>query len=397
MNVKEYILNDITALTLKSSVKNAIDICKRLPITHVPIVENDKLIGCLSETDFQIIEDETSTISEYSHLIDFFYADENTAVSVLEGMQAYIGNQLTYAKGADVSLGEIKFVSEVNINTTDKSEFPQAVAVAKTADVVVMVLGEIGYQSGEGRSRTELGLPGVQQELLEAIYKVNKNIVLVLNNGRPLVIPWADAHIPAIVEAWHLGTQSGNAIAQVLYGDYNPSGKLPMTFPRNVGQVPIYYNYKNTGRPTMSEPESVFWSHYSDEKNTPLYPFGYGLSYSKFEYSNLKLSANSLSKNGEIKVSFTLKNTGKVAGKEVAQLYIRDLVASSTRPVRELKGFEMVELQPNESKEVTFTINEKKLEFFTANSKWETEPGDFKVFIGGSSITTLESSFQFIN
>ena len=170
-----------------------------------------------------------------------------------------------------------------------------------------------------------------------------------------------------------------------------------MTFPRNVGQVPIYYNYKNTGRPTMSEPESVFWSHYSDEKNTPLYPFGYGLSYSKFEYSNLKLSENSFSKNGEIKVSFTLKNTGKVAGKEVAQLYIRDLVASSTRPVRELKGFEMVELQPNESKEVTFTINEKTLEFFTANSKWETEAGDFKVFIGGSSITILEGSFQFIN
>jgi beta-glucosidase len=172
-------------------------------------------------------------------------AKDSTAVSVLEGMQAYKDNQLTYAKGADVSLGKTKFTAELNINTTDRSEFPQAIAVAKTADVVVMVLGEVGYQSGEARSRTELGLPGVQQELLEAIYKVNKNIVLVLNNGRPLVLNWHQEHLPAIVEAWQLGTQSGNAIAQVLYGDYNPSGKLPMSFPRAVGQVPIYYNYKN--------------------------------------------------------------------------------------------------------------------------------------------------------
>ncbi len=324
-------------------------------------------------------------------------ADDNSAVSVLEGLQKYKDNQLTYAKGADVTIGRTQFVWETKINTSDKSAFAEAISLAKKVDVVVMVLGEHGLQTGEGRSRTDLGLPGVQQELLEEIYKVNPKIVLVLNNGRPLTIPWAAANIPAIVEAWHLGTQSGNAIAQVLYGDYNPSGKLPMTFPRNVGQVPIYYNYKNTGRPTMSEPESVFWSHYSDEKNTPLYPFGYGLSYSKFEYSNLKLSPDSFSKNGDIKVSFTLRNIGKVPGKEVAQLYIRDLVASSTRPVKELKGFEMVELQPNESKEVFFIINEKTLEFYTANSKWETEPGDFKVFIGGSSVTILEGSFQFLN
>ncbi|PWA09318.1 beta-glucosidase BglX [Flavobacterium laiguense] len=323
-------------------------------------------------------------------------ADENTAVSVLEGLQAYKENQLTYVKGADVALGSPKFVFETKINTTDKSGFAEALAVAKNADVVVMVLGEYGLQSGEGRSRTDLGLPGVQQELLEAVYTVNKNIVLVLNNGRPLAIPWADEYIPAIVEAWQLGTQSGNAIAQVLYGDYNPSGKLPMTFPRNVAQVPIYYNHKNTGRPVMNEPESVFWSHYIDEKNTPLYPFGYGLSYSKFEYSDLKLSSPSFSKNGKIEVSVLVKNTGKVAGKEVVQLYIRDLIASVTRPVLELKGFEMIELQPNETKKVTFAISEKTIEFFTANSKWEAEAGDFKVFIGGSSAETLKGDFQFI-
>jgi beta-glucosidase len=324
-------------------------------------------------------------------------ADDNTAISVIEGMQQYKDNTITYAKGADVAIGRTQFVWETKINMTDKSGFAEAVAVAKKADVVIMVLGEHGLQSGEGRSRSEIGLPGVQQELLETVFKANPNIVLVLNNGRPLTIPWAGEHIPAIVEAWQLGTQSGHAIAQVLYGDYNPSGKLPMTFPRNVGQLPIYYNYKNTGRPVMNEPESVFWSHYMDEKNTPLYPFGHGLSYTKFEYSNLKLSQNVFSKDGKISVSCTLKNTGKVAGKEVVQLYIRDLIGSVTRPVKELKDFKMVELQPNESKTIEFFISEKTIQFFTANRKWEAEAGDFKVFVGGSSATTLEADFQYKN
>jgi beta-glucosidase len=324
-------------------------------------------------------------------------ADDNTAVSVLEGLENYKGNQLNYAKGADVSVGRTQFIWETKINTTDKSGFAEAIATAKQADIVVMVLGEHGLQSGEGRSRADIGLPGVQQELLEAIFKVNPNVVLVLNNGRPLAIPWADEHIPAIVEAWQLGTQSGNAIAQVLYGDYNPSGKLPMTFPRNVGQVPIYYNYKNTGRPVMNEPESVFWSHYIDEKNTPLYPFGYGLSYSKFEYSDMQLTSNSFAKNGKIEVSVNIKNTGKVTGKEVVQMYIRDVIGSITRPVKELKGFEMIELNPNETKKVVFLIDEKIIQYFTANAKWESEPGDFKVFIGGSSAKTLERDFQYFN
>nr|WP_315213470.1 beta-glucosidase BglX [uncultured Flavobacterium sp.] len=324
-------------------------------------------------------------------------ADENTAVSVLEGLENYKGNQLNYAKGADVSVGRTQFIWETKINTTDKSGFAEAIATAKQADIVVMVLGEHGLQSGEGRSRADIGLPGVQQELLEEIFKVNPNVVLVLNNGRPLAIPWADEHIPAIVEAWQLGTQSGNAIAQVLYGDYNPSGKLPMTFPRNVGQVPIYYNYKNTGRPVMNEPDSVFWSHYIDEKNTPLYPFGYGLSYSKFEYSDMQLTSNSFAKNGKIEVSVNIKNTGKVTGKEVVQMYIRDLIGSITRPVKELKGFEMIELKPNETKKVVFLIDEKTIQYFTANAKWESESGDFKVFIGGSSAKTLERDFQYFN
>jgi beta-glucosidase len=324
-------------------------------------------------------------------------ADDNSAISVLEGMQKYEGNQLSYTKGADVAVGRTQFVWETKINTTDKSGFDEAIIAAKSADVVVMVLGEHGLQSGEGRSRTEIGLPGVQQELLEEVYKVNPNIVLVLNNGRPLAIPWAAENIPAIVEAWHLGTQSGNAIAQVLYGDYNPSGKLPMTFPRSVGQLPMYYNYKNTGRPTMNEPESVFWSHYIDEKNTPQFAFGYGLSYSKFEYSELKLSSNSFAKNGKITVSVTVKNTGKVTGKEVVQLYLRDLVGSNTRPVKELKGFEMIELKANTEKTVYFEIDSKTITYFTANQRWEAEPGDFTVFVGGSSDATLESNFEYRN
>ncbi|WP_026708222.1 beta-glucosidase BglX [Flavobacterium frigidarium] len=324
-------------------------------------------------------------------------ADDNTAVSVLEGMQKYEDNKIVYKKGADVATGRTQFVWETKINQDDKSEFAAAVAVAKDADVVVMVLGEHGLQSGEGRSRTDIGLPGVQQELLEEVYKVNKNIVLVLNNGRPLALPWAAENIPAIVEAWQLGTQSGNAIAQVLYGDYNPSGKLPMTFPRNVGQLPMYYNYKNTGRPVMNEPESVFWSHYIDEKNTPQFAFGFGLSYSTFEYSNLKLSSDTFAKSGKITVSVQVKNTSKVAGKEVLQLYIRDIIGSVTRPVKELKGFEMVELQAGEMKEVRFEIDQKTITYYTANNVWEAEAGDFNVFVGGSSDKTLEANFTFTN
>jgi beta-glucosidase len=364
----------------------------------IVLLKNEKELLPLKKIGQKIVvigalaDDKTSPLGSWR-----IAADDNSAVSLLEGLEKYKGNQLIYKKGADVAVGRTQFVWETNINTTDKSGFAAAIAAAKGADVVIMSLGEHGLQTGEGRSRTDIGLPGVQQELLEEVYKVNPNIVLVLNNGRPLTIPWAADNIPAIVEGWQLGTQSGNAIAQVLYGDYNPSGKLPMTFPRNVGQLPLYYNHKNTGRPVMNEPESVFWSHYIDEKNTPVYPFGYGLSYAKFEYSNLTLSQNTFSADGEIEVSITLKNTGKYTGKEVVQLYIRDLFASVTRPVKELKGFEMIELKPNESKKVSFKINKKTIEFFTANGKWESEDGDFKVFVGSSSADTLEKDFNYLN
>ena len=324
-------------------------------------------------------------------------SDNKTAVTVLEGMKAYPNNKLIYSKGADVNLnddGVVKFHEKVKINDNDKSGFNAAKNAAKNADVVVMVLGEDGFQSGEGRSRTDIGIPGVQQELLEEVYKVNKNIVLVLMNGRPLNINWADKNIPSIVEAWQLGTQTGNAIAQVLYGDYNPSGKLPMSFPRSVGQIPIYYNYKNTGRPGPAN--TVFWSQYNDQLNTPLYPFGYGLSYTSFEYSNLKIDNKNLTVGNSINVSVDLKNTGNYTGKEVVQLYIKDRFASVTRPVRELKGFEMISLNPGEIKTVNFEISETLLQFYSANEIWESESGFFDIFIGTNSNADLQESFELI-
>lgn len=338
-----------------------------------------------------LADDKTSPLGSWR-----IAAEDNTAISVLEGLEAYPKNEITYAQGPKLAIGNPSFTQEVVLNTTDRSGIQEAVKAAKNKDVVIMVLGEHGFQSGEARSRSELTLPGLQQELLEAVYKVNKTIVLVLMNGRPLAINWADKHIPSIVEAWQLGSQSGNAIAQVLYGDYNPSGKLPMTFPKNVGQVPIYYNYKNTGRPLKVKAKDVFHSHYQDVSNAPLYEFGYGLSYATFEYSDLKLSSKTLNSDGEIKVSVTVSNTGKYEGKEVVQLYIRDLFGSVTRPVKELKGFEMISLKPGESKSVNFTIDSKLLEFYSGNQKWETEQGDFKVFVGGSSQTNLESNFSLI-
>ena len=320
-------------------------------------------------------------------------ADSNTAVSVLEGMQQYKGNTLNYVKGLDLTTVEPTFLTEVQYNTTDKSGFEAAKNAAKDADVVVMVLGEHGFSTGEARSRTNLDLPGLQQEFLEEIYKVNPNIVLVLNNGRPLTISWAAEKIPTIVEAWQLGTETGNAVAQVLYGDYNPSGKLPMSFPRNIGQVPISYNHYSTGRFTNKD-NNVFWSHYSDVEKTPLYPFGYGLSYTTFEYSNLKINKKTFSKGEKVEVSVDLKNTGKVTGKEVAQLYLQDEFASVVRPVKELKGFEMIELKAGETKTITFTLTDAELGFYNPQNEFVVEPGSFKVMVGGSSDANLTTQFN---
>ncbi len=310
-------------------------------------------------------------------------SDDHTAVSIREGLEQYENIEWTFAEGVRLLDAAPAFVLETKINMDDRTGIDEAVSIAKENDVVIMALGEHGFQSGEARSRTQLDLPGLQQELLEAVYAVNPNIVLVLNNGRPLTIPWAKDNIPAILEAWQLGTESGNAIAQVLMGDYNPSGKLTVSFPRAVGQLPLYYNQKNTGRPVpMDNQEMVFWSHFGDESNMPLFPFGFGLSYTSFKYSDFQVHLNA---DNNIDVRIKIANTGQRQGEEVVQLYIRDLAASITRPVLELKGFDKIDLKPGESKELQFSLTDKELGFYNDQGRFIVEAGQFDVFVGGSS------------
>jgi beta-glucosidase len=326
--------------------------------------------------------------------------DWNKSVSVLEGVKNVTGSSVNflYAKGCNL-LTDRAFLKEISgedfvDSRTDDEMISEAVAVATKADIVVAVLGELEGLSGEASSRSELGLPGRQQELLKALLKAGKPVVLVLMNGRPLVLEWENDHIRAILEAWHSGTEAGNAVANILFGNYNPSGKLSMTFPRNVGQIPIYYNHKNTGRPyNASTPDEKYVSRYLDVSNDPLYPFGYGLSYTNFSYSNLKLDKTSFSAPGSINVSVNITNTGRFDGTEVAQLYIRDLVGSITRPVKELKGFRKIFLKAGENKTITFTLTADDLAFYNDKLEHKAEPGDFKVFIGTNSVNVKEAGF----
>lgn len=315
-------------------------------------------------------------------------AKAGSAVSLIEGLAART-DDYKYEEGPKLYTGSPDFIHHVDINNTDKSGMEEAVALAKASEVVIMVLGEHGLQSGEGRSRASLGLPSFQQELLEAVHRVNSNIVLVLMNGRPLTIPWAAEHVPVILESWQLGTQSGHAITDVLYGDYNPSGKLPMTFPRDVGQVPIYYNYFSTGRGDTND--LVFWSHYSDMTNDPLYPFGYGLSYTEFEYSDLQVDDSDRT---QILVSALITNSGDRSGEEVVQLYIRDKFASNVRPVKELKGFEKIKLEAGQSMRVNFMLTDDELGFYNNDGKFVVESGDFDVMVGTNSQEGLMGSFE---
>jgi len=315
-------------------------------------------------------------------------SDDNTAISVLEGINAYT-KEYQFIQGPKVFDDKASFLQHVKTNTTDSSGMEEAVNAAKNAEVVLMVVGEHGFMSGEARSRTNIDLPGLQHQLIKAVLEVNKNVVLILMNGRPLALPWEAENVPTILETWQLGSQSGNAIAQTLYGDNNPSGKLPMTFPRSVGQIPIYYNHYNTGRP--SKEPNVFWSHYADEENSPLYHFGHGLSYTTFSYSDLTLDTKDQT---NIKVSVTVTNTGQVKGEEVVQLYLRDVVASVVRPVKELKGFEKIQLDPGASHTVSFTLTENELGFYDAKYNWVVEPGEFKLLVGGNSVDGLTGSFE---
>ncbi len=302
-------------------------------------------------------------------------------VTVLEGLKAKVSSQtkLVYAKGC-----EIQSDSGVHI--------AHAVQIANQADVVILALGEKEGMSGEAASRSQIDLPGRQDELLRAVHNTGKPIVLVLMNGRPLTIPWAAENVNAIVESWFLGVQAGHAIADILFGDVNPSGKLPVSFPRSVGQIPIYYNHKNTGRPFNEKDK--YTSKYLDVPNPPLYPFGFGLSYTTFSYSNLHISASSISSNQELKVTVDVTNTGSRDGDEIAQLYIQDEVGSVTRPVKELKGFQKVFLKAGEKKSIEFTVKPDHLSFYNLEMKKVVEPGTFKVFVGTNSVDVMEAEFN---
>ncbi len=333
-------------------------------------------------------------------------ANFSKSISVIKGLKEVVGNnaKILYAKGSNLdedSLIEERatmFGKSLNRDKRPASEILQeALAIANQSDVIVAALGESAEMSGEASSRTNIEIPEIQKELLKALLKTGKPVVLVLFTGRPLALKWEQENVPAILNVWFGGSEAGYAIADVLFGDVNPSGKLSTTFPQNVGQVPIFYNHKNTGRPL---PEGKwfqkFRSNYLDVSNDPLYPFGFGLSYTSFSYSDVKLSANSFKAGQKITASVTVTNTGNKDGKEVVQLYIRDLVGSTTRPVKELKGFQKIELKAGESKTVSFVIAVNDLKFYNYDLKYVAEPGDFKVFIGGNSRDVKEADFKLL-
>jgi beta-glucosidase len=307
--------------------------------------------------------------------------DSADVISVVDGFKKYVDKKT-----------EILYSEGCKIDDNSTKGFNDAVKTAKKADVIVLCLGESRDMSGEAWSRSSLDLPGKQEELAKELLKIKKPIVVVLMNGRPLSINWLNENVSAILEAWFPGVTAGDAIAKILFGDYNPSGKLPATFPRTVGQVPIYYNHKNTGRP--GKLDDHYTSKYLDLPLTPLYPFGYGLSYTTFKFDNVKLSSNKLTDEDSLIVSVTVKNTGNYDGEEVVQLYIRDLVGSVTRPVKELKGFKKIMLKRGEEKTVSFTIHETDLRFTAADMKFKSEPGIFKVFVGNNSVDVIESEFE---
>ncbi|MFA5046928.1 MAG: glycoside hydrolase family 3 C-terminal domain-containing protein, partial [Paludibacter sp.] len=307
--------------------------------------------------------------------------DGNYPASILEELKSYNGEANTiYAEGCK-KMGD------------DRSGFAAAIAAARRADKIVLVIGESWDWSGEAASRSNIDVPGVQTELLEKLKALKKPIVVVLMNGRPLTLTKENELADAMLEAWFPGTMGGKAVTNVLFGQYNPSGKLTMTFPRNVGQIPIFYYEKNTGRPIyLKDPK--YKSRYIDCPNDPLFPFGYGLSYTTFAYSDISLSTTDLTEKGELKASVNVTNTGNAAGEEVVQCYVRDLVGSITRPVKELKGFEKIALKVGESKVVTFTITPDMLAFHRLDMTYGTEPGDYKLFIGGNSRDLKETKFK---
>lgn len=366
-------------------------VARAMAAKSIVLLKNEKGILPLSKST-KTIAFIGPLVKEYKQNMGFWSVElpeldyTKEIVSQWDGLQNKVGKdtQLLYAKGCDIE--------------GDNTEgFAEAIAVANQADVVILSIGERRDQSGEAKSRSNLRLPGVQEELVKAIQATGKPVVVLINAGRPLIFNWTADQVPAILYTWWLGSEAGNAIADVLFGDYNPSGKLPMSFPREEGQIPIYYNHFNTGRPAPNETATNYVSAYIDLKNSPKFPFGYGLSYTTFNYSDLQLSKKVMKKNETITVSFTLTNTGKFDGEEVVQLYLKDQVGSVVRPVKELRDFQKVFLKAGASQKITFTIDKEKLAFYNAKLEWAPEPGAFEVQLGASSADIrLKESFELV-
>ncbi|WP_024768473.1 beta-glucosidase BglX [Aquimarina macrocephali] len=366
------ILNDDHLEAARDAARKSIVLLKNkdevLPLNKVKKIA---LIGPLASDEFHIIGNWAAHGNR-----------EGIAVSVKEGLEAR-ESTFTYTKGCEIVEG-------------DTSNFAEAVKTAQNADVVVMVMGELENMSGEAASRTSIKLPGHQQELIAEIKKTGKPIVLVLLNGRPLDLSWENETVDAIVEAWFPGTSGGHAIADVLFGDYNPSGKLTVTFPRNIGQIPVFYNMKNTGRPVDLEGANPkFVSRYLDVDNSPLFPFGYGLSYTTFQYSDVTLDSDVLTPDSKITITASITNTGDYDGEEIAQLYIKDRFGSITRPVKELKGFKKVFLEKGETKTIEFILTANDLKFYDSTINFVNEKGDYDLFVGGSSDQKFTHQFSF--
>ena len=333
---------------------------------------------------------------------------QENSISLLAGIKEVVGTnaKILYAKGSNLDYDPVleekstMFGKTLHRDSRTKEELlNEALIIANQSDVIIAAMGEAAEMSGECSSRTNLEIPQAQKDLLQALLKTGKPIVLVLFNGRPLVLKQENEDVPAILDVWFAGSEAGLAIADVLFGNVNPSGKLTITFPRSVGQIPIYYNHKNTGRP-LGNKDGIFEkfkSNYIDERNEPLFPFGYGLSYTNFNYSNLKISATKILPSETLKVTVDVTNTGNFDGKEVVQLYIRDLVGSITRPIKELKGFQKIAIKKGEKQTVTFQITVEDLKFYNSDLDFVAEPGQFEIFVGGNSNAELKILFELIN
>jgi len=376
---KEYVMSTEHLEAARDMARKSMVLLKNKKQT-LPLKKNVKvaLIGPLGNTERDMIG---SWSGAGKHKDD--------PVTILEGFVDKIGKEnVTYVQGTKLS----RYMKRSDKQST--KGFSKAISVAKKADVIVAAMGELQNMSGEASSRTDLNLPGNQQELLKELKKLGKPIVLILLNGRPLTLEWENNNVNAILEAWFPGTMGGHAIADIVFGDAVPSGKLPITFPRSLGQVPIYYNMKNTGRPIDSSKKiNPYKSMYLDNPNTPLYPFGYGLSYTTFKYKNLVLSHDTISKSQNLKVAIDVKNTGNFDGEEVVQLYLQDKIGSVTRPVRELKGFQKILIKKGETKTVVFNVTVENLKFYDIDMNFVAEKGAFNVFVGGDSNANITKEF----